>query len=200
VEQIIRNIKLLERKLADFDLQASYDLATKIKYEIVGLGEEVSSFAPEQDKKNNLFCKVDGYIDGGIVRLEIGKELPHAKAELSAAGHEYWLKLIHTAIAELAEKFTIPKLEKAFVGIFTAMPKGYNNTKIWDVSNRAINLILNNLKGIFFSDDDIEHMAFSIVGSWSAEPKAIIFIGDFNSQSAKIMEKLILVKDENMLF
>ena len=198
MEQIIKNIKSLEERLADFDLRVSYDLASKIKYGIIRLGEEISSFAPELVPDNGLFCKVDGYIDNGIACLEIGEELPHTKVELYAAGHEYWLKLIHTAIAKLADKSVVPHFEQAFVGIYTAMPKGYNNTKIWDASNRAINLILNNLKGIFFPDDDIEHLAFSVVGGWSAEPKTIIFIGDFTLQFAEIMRTLILVRDENM--
>jgi len=33
-------------------------------------------------------------------------------------------------------------------------------------SNRAINVIINNLKGIFFDDDDFEHMSCSIEASW----------------------------------
>ena len=199
MDRIMKNVKMLEKKLASFDLRASYDLASKIKYGIIGLGEEILPFAPELVPDGGLFCMVDGSADDGIVRLEISEELPHKKAELSVAGHEYWLKLIHTAIARLADKSAVPHFEQAFVGIYTAMPKGYNNTKIWDTSNRMIDLILNNLKGCFFPDDDIEHMAFSIVGGWSAEPKTVIFIGDFTLQSAEIMRKLILVRDENML-
>jgi len=197
MEQIIKNIKTLERKLADFDLRTSYDLASKIKYGIIRLGEEILPFAPELAPDGGFFCKVDGFVDDGIVRLEIGEELPHKKAEMSVIGNEYWLKLIHTSIARLAEKSTVPRFEQAFIGIYTAMPKGYNNTRIWDTSNRAIDLILNNLKGCFFSDDNIEHMAFSVVGGWSLEPKTVIFIGDFSLQSAEIMQKLILVRDEN---
>ena len=45
-------------------------------------------------------------------------------------------------------------------------PRGTDNTKVWDTSNRAINLVINNLKGIFFRDDDFEHMAFSVVAKW----------------------------------
>jgi len=37
---------------------------------------------------------------------------------------------------------------------------------VWDTSNRAINLIINNLKGIFFRDDGFEHMAFSVIAKW----------------------------------
>lgn len=200
MEHINKNIELLKKRLAALDLQASYELASKIKYEIVSLGNELSLVSPELAPKYNLFSKVEGYLDDTIVCLEIGEEIPHMKAELSITGHEYWLNLIHTAVYKLSEKESVPKYEKAFVGIYTGMPKGYNNTRVWDTSNRAINLVLNNLKGIFFPDDDIEHMAFSVVGGWSREPKTVIYIGDLSLQSVLIMQKLILVKDENMIF
>ena len=45
-------------------------------------------------------------------------------------------------------------------------PKGTKNTQVWDTSNRAINVIINNLKGIFFEDDNFEHMACGIVANW----------------------------------
>ena len=51
---------------------------------------------------------------------------------------------------------------------------------MWDTSNRAIQVILNNLKGIFFLDDDIEHMAFSVAGKWGEGPgKTVIRVFDF---------------------
>ena len=43
--------------------------------------------------------------------------------------------------------------------------KGLNH-RLWDTSNRAINVIINNLKGIFFDDDNFEHMSFSVEASW----------------------------------
>lgn len=200
MEHVNKNIELLKKRLAALDLQASYELATKIKYEIISLESELSLASPALAPKHNFFSKVEGNLEDAIICLEIGEEIPHMKAELSASGHEYWLNLIHTAIYKLSEKESVPKYEKAFVGIYTGMPKGYNNTRIWDASNRAINLILKNLKGVFFPDDDIEHMAFSVVGGWSREPKTVIYIGDLYSQSDLIMRKLILVTNENMIF
>ena len=51
---------------------------------------------------------------------------------------------------------------------------------MWDTSNRAIQVVLNNLKGIFFRDDDMEHMAFSVVGRWGeGTGKTVIRIFDF---------------------
>lgn len=43
------------------------------------------------------------------------------------------------------------------VEIRIATPKGSNNVKVWDT--RAIQVLSNNLKGIFFPDDDMEHMS-----------------------------------------
>ena len=45
-------------------------------------------------------------------------------------------------------------------------PRGTNNRKVWDTSNRAINEIINNLKGIFFDDDDFEHMSCRVAAEW----------------------------------
>ena len=70
--------------------------------------------------------------------------------------------------------------EKAMVEIEIITPKGTNNAQAWDTSNRAIQLILNNLKGIFFRDDDMEHMAFSVVGKWSEKGVTIIRISAFD--------------------
>ena len=85
--------------------------------------------------------------------------------ELTAAVEEHWVTMIHDAIEK--ESITgIPIFQKAMVMIEITTPRGTNNPKAWDTSNRAINLIINNLKGIFFRDDDFEHMAFSVVAKW----------------------------------
>lgn len=84
----------------------------------------------------------------------------------------------------------MPQFDKAIVCLLLEMPRGANTARIWDTSNRAINLILNNLKGVCFPDDSIEHMAFTVVGRWSETPKMTIFIGDFVVQSVEIMRIL----------
>ena len=73
--------------------------------------------------------------------------------------------MIHDAI-EQESRTGIPKFRKAMVQIEISTPRGTDNPRVWDTSNRAINLIINNLKGIFFRDDDFEHMAFSVVAKW----------------------------------
>lgn len=72
------------------------------------------------------------------------------------------------AISEAARQDPLPYFEKAFVTIRIVTPRGSHNARVWDTSNRAIQIILNNPKGIFFEDDNIEHMAFSVIGSWGA--------------------------------
>ena len=62
------------------------------------------------------------------------------------------------------------------VEITVITPRGTNNANVWDTSNRAINAVINNLMGIFFRDDNMEHMAFSVVGRWGEEGTTILRI------------------------
>ena len=99
-----------------------------------------------------------------MVCLVIPEPLPGRK-ELTGTVEEHWVRMIHDAIAKQA-KIGIPRFEKAHVHIRITAPRGTNNSKVWDTSNRAINVIINNLKGIFFDDDDFEHMSCSVEASW----------------------------------
>lgn len=103
-------------------------------------------------------------INKRVVTLTIDEPLPGMK-ELTSSVQEHWITLIHDAIARESQT-GIPKFQKAMVTIEVTAPRGTNNAKVWDTSNRAINLVINNLKGIFFRDDDFEHMAFSVVAKW----------------------------------
>ena len=99
-----------------------------------------------------------------MVYLVIPEPLPGLK-ELTGTVEEHWTRMIHEAIAQQA-KIGIPHFEKAHVHIWITAPRGTNNTKVWDTSNRAINVVINNLKGIFFDDDNFEHMSCSVEASW----------------------------------
>ena len=102
--------------------------------------------------------------------------LPGLK-ELTGTLEEHWVGMIHEAIAKQA-KIGIPYFKKAHVHIRITAPRGTNNQKVWDTSNRAINVIINNLKGIFFDDDDFEHMSCSIEASWGKIGMTEILICD----------------------
>lgn len=99
-----------------------------------------------------------------MIVLTIPEPLP-ARKELTSNVEEHWIRMIHDAIAQ-ESKTGLPYFEKAFVLIRIQTPRGTNNKRVWDTSNRAINVVINNLKGIFFDDDDFEHMACGIVADW----------------------------------
>ena len=112
-----------------------------------------------------------------VVCLVIPEPLPGLK-ELTGTVEEHWTRMIHEAIAQQA-KNGIPHFKKAHVHIRITAPRGTNNAKVWDTSNRAINVVINNLKGIFFDDDDLEHMSCSIEASWGKMGMTEIRICDY---------------------
>ena len=112
-----------------------------------------------------------------VVCLVIPEPLPGLK-ELTGTVEEHWTRMIHEAIAQQA-KSGIPYFKKAHVHIRITAPRGTNNQKVWDTSNRAINVIINNLKGIFFDDDDFEHMSCSIEASWGKIGVTEVIIFDY---------------------
>jgi len=135
----------------------------------------------------NINATVNGAVIKDMVVLEIKEALPPSKKLISDT-HDYWIDLIHAAIKESAQRQKLPYFEKAFVLIEITTPKYTDNTQLWDTSNRSINLVINNLKGIFFEDDNLEHMAFGVVGNWGETGKTIIKIIPFQ-RFAELIEK-----------
>ena len=85
-----------------------------------------------------------GYLTkAGIAVLEMGEALPRSKIGMMPDVHEHWLDLIHGAISDLAKKDKVPQFEKAMVGIHITTEAG-RSKQLWDTSNRAVNLVLNN--------------------------------------------------------
>jgi hypothetical protein len=121
------------------------------------------------------------------VTLTINEPLPRQKS-LTAAVQDNWLDLIHAAIRESASRRELPFFAKAFVWIEIITPKNSDNSRLWDTSNRAINLVINNLKGVFFEDDNLEHMAFGVVGKWGEIGQTIIRIMPFERVANLIFE------------
>lgn len=116
---------------------------------------------------------------GGMVTLTIREPLPAMK-RLTEAVEEHWKAMLHNAVSEAAQQGSPPYFERAFVAIEIVTPKGSDNARVWDTSNRAIQVILNNLKGIYFRDDDMEHMAFSVVGRWGEAGRTVIRVFDYD--------------------
>ncbi len=156
-------------------LTRAYEETLRLRSQLIGILDDIEEFAPiRQTENNNEPSPQTETVDKRVAVIKINEPLPALK-ELTEAVELHWVKLIRAAIAE-ESKTGIPKFNKAFVLIEITTPRGTKNTKVWDTSNRAINVIINNLKGIFFEDDNFEHMACGIVADWGRIGETIIRI------------------------
>ncbi len=160
------------------NLRKAYEYTLKLRAQLIGIIMDIEQYV-EQDSDRKDYTYQD--ISNGIVTLKINEPLPSLK-ELTSSVEEHWVDMIHKAIDKISEN-GIPRYEKAFVWIEITTPKGSKNVNVWDTSNRAINVIINNLKGIFFKDDDFEHMACGIVADWGEIGETTIKICDLKMLS-----------------
>ena len=178
-------LKKIEKLIAEANgvdqkkLTRAYEETLRLRSQLIGILDDMEAFAPScQTESNNEPSLQTERADKRVVVIKIKEPLPALK-ELTEAVELHWVKLIHEAIAE-ESKTGIPKFKKAFVLIEITTPKGTKNTKVWDTSNRAINVIINNLKGIFFEDDNFEHMACAIVADWGGIGETVIRVCELN--------------------
>ena len=152
-----------DRKITFEMLEKAYQQTLWLRSHILGVMYDMIDFgsAPKGCIGEVSVSQTDS---GRVVCLVIPEPLPGLK-ELTGTLEEHWARMIHEAIAKQA-KIGIPYFKKAHVHIRITASRGTNNQKVWDTSNRAINVIINNLKGIFFDDDDFEHMSCSIDACW----------------------------------
>ena len=160
-------------------LHRMYDLTLRLMSQELAVIYDQEMFGSPTEQRPLAEQRSFGVNTGSVVTLTIQEPLPSMK-KLTEALEEHWKTMIHTAIAEVACQAPLPYFERAFVEIEIVTTKGCNNAKVWDTSNRAINVIINNLKGIFFKDDNMEHMAFSVIGRWGEKGVTIIRILDFD--------------------
>jgi len=161
------------RDMSSDEIHSAYSLLNKLESQLIA-----ALFEKEQGNKEFWAKIADGESYGDSVTLTINESLPSMK-KLTASMQEYWLELIHSAIFKSNQGKNgqkLPYFDKAFVLIVIITPKYSDNSQLWDTSNRAINLIINNLKGIFFEDDNHEHMAFGVVGKWGESGQTIVKI------------------------
>ena len=158
-------------------LEKAYEQTLWLRSHILGVMYDMIDFG-SASKRTIGEVSVSQADSNQMVCLVIPEPLPGLK-ELTGTLEEHWTRMIHEAIAKQA-KTGIPRFEKAHVHIRITAPRGTNNSKVWDTSNRAINVIINNLKGIFFDDDDFEHMSCSIEASWGKMGMTEIRICDHN--------------------
>ena len=158
------------------DLKHAYNQTLRLQSQILSLIYD-REFLDGHNRFSEEMSR--GENGGGTITLIVREPLPSMK-RLTEAIEEHWKAMLHAAIEEAAQQGALPYFEKAFVQIEIVTPRGSNNAKLWDTSNRAINVIINNLKGIFFEDDNMEHMAFSVVGTWGKKGVTTIQISELS--------------------
>ena len=176
-----KTIQQIEHCLRDNaeDLRKAYAYTLRLQSQLLALIYDAEAFSPPAGQKQLADRHSHGQFVDGTVMLTMDEPLPSMK-RLSEAVEEHWKAMIHTAISKAAQQEPLPYFPRAMVEIEIVTPKGTDNTKVWDTSNRALQLVFNNLKGIFFHDDDLEHMAFSVVGRWGEKGTTIIRISGFD--------------------
>lgn len=170
---------LVDSRPVPVKLKHAYEQALRLQSQILSLIYDAEAFSGTT--KQGCFAEEmsNGENGGTSVTLTIYEPLPAMK-KLTEAIEEHWKAMLHAAIAGAARQGPLPHFEKAFVEIGIVTPRGSDNARLWDTSNRAVNVIINNLKGIFFEDDNLEHMAFSVVGRWGEKGVTIIRISELD--------------------
>lgn len=185
---LTKTLKTLEKKLTPenglmlADLYKVYDITLQLRSQLLGVIYEQETFgvAGTDICEPKLAERLsEGNVTDKIVTLTVQEPLPMIK-ELTTAVQDHWLDLLHAAIDKAAREQRLPRFKKAFVWIEVVTPKYTDNARLWDTSNRALNLIINNLKGVFFSDDNHEHMAFAVTGRWGEKGVTIVHIMTFD--------------------
>ena len=169
-----KTLRDIERRLPEYreptqrELQQAYDTVLRLRSQVLAALRDREDFEGAQGPEGERIAaqKSGGALWGRTVILSFQEPLPSQK-ELTAAVEEHWVDMMRTAFRKAAERGPLPRFQKAMVEIHIATHRGSDNAKVWDTSNRAIQVILNNLKGIFFPDDDMEHMAFAVTGDWT---------------------------------
>ncbi len=166
--------KLLRQDAPDIEhLRKAYELTLRLRSQLLSTIYDCEQYGVAEKPTTEATAPVTSQ-SKRLVTLTINEPLPGLK-ELTAAVEDHWIRMIHQAIFE-ESRTGIPQFNKAFVMIEITTPRGSNNPRVWDTSNRAINVIINNLKGIFFRDDDFEHMACGIVADWGENGQTTIRI------------------------
>lgn len=129
-------------------LKHAYEQTLRLQSQILSLIYDAETFGTSAGQSRFAKERGGGWNGGTSVTLTIYEALPPMK-KLTEAIEEHWKAALHAAIGEAVWQGPLPHFEKAFVEIDVVTPRGSDNARLWDTSNRAINVIINNLKGIF---------------------------------------------------
>ena len=171
------------------ELHRAYNLTIKLRGQLLSVIYEQEPFRAWQDVIKLAGLLTEGDSTEESVTLTIHEPLPSMK-ELTASVQDHWLEMVQAAIGKAARERKLPYFDRAFVWIDVVTPRGTNNAQLWDTSNRAVNLVINNLKGAFFDDDNYEHMAFGVTGRWGEEGVTIIRVMALNRVEKMVFSPL----------
>lgn len=180
-----KTVRQLERSLPEDGkedlprLRRMYDLTLRLQSQVLSVIYDKEVFEGTGKQGRIAADHSAGQNADAIITLVVQEPLPSMK-RLTEAVEEHWKAMLHAAIQKAGGQGQLPWFEWAMVEIEIVTPRGSGNARLWDTSNRAVNVIINNLKGIFFSDDDMEHMAFSVVGRWGERGVTTIRIFNFD--------------------
>ena len=167
---LMKSLRKIEKLLPENEVQdatqleKAYELTLRLRSQLIAVRYDMEQFGTAAITPAVEPVEQASQTEKKMVVLTIPEPLP-ARKELTSNVEEHWIQMIHESIAQ--ESITgLPYFEKAFVLIRIRTPRGTNNKRVWDTSNRAINVVINNLKGTLFDDDDFEHMACGIVADW----------------------------------
>ena len=160
-------------------IEKAYELTLRLRSQLIAVRYDVEQFGAAAITPAIEPVEQASQTEKKMIVLTIPEPLP-ARKELTSNVEEHWIQMIHDAIAQ-ESKTGLPYFEKAFVLIRIRTPRGTNNKQVWDTSNRAINVVINNLKGIFFEDDNFEHMACGVIADWGEIGQTEIRICDLEA-------------------
>ena len=115
-------------------LRKMYDLTLRLQSQLLSVIYDTETFGGSAERIANVHS--GGENRDSVVTLTIAEPLPSMK-RLTEAVEENWKAMLHAATAEAAQQKPIPYFNKAMVEIEIITPRGSNNAKLWDTSNRS---------------------------------------------------------------
>ena len=118
-------------------------------------------------KAHRLTDEIAGY------KIHIPDHFPKLKKSMNSDVKQLWTAYVHEGINQLQESERIKIFHKAAVVLDIHIDMPY-----WDTDNRGYNIIINALKGTFYSDDSWDRVSLSMCGKYDKNFYIDIYILD----------------------
>ena len=173
VYQPKKTLRDIERRLPEDreptqrELRQAYDTVLRLRSQVLAALQDREDFEGAQgpDGERIAAQKSGGALWGRTVILSFQEPLPSQKGT-DGGGGGILVDMLHAAFQKVAEQGASP-FSKGPGGDPHRNAQGQRQHEGMGHLQRAIQVILNNLKGVFFPDDDMEHMAFAVAGHWA---------------------------------